>query len=158
MNDTSLVIDTDDDDEDDDISDISIISEEEEFKCQICASQFMTEKSLKIHRSQCAKSQKTREIKSTTSHAAGPAAVPEPEASTSTADAIVSEIIPSQVFPPKKKKTQKCDVCGKLFSQKGSLIRHFETIHKNFQMKKCNICDEIFYKLVELKRHKYKVS
>merc|ERR1711899_406777 len=86
MNDTSLVIDTDDDDDNYDGDDIinSDNSEEEtvieeEFKCQLCSSQFMTEKSLKIHRSQCAKLQKTREIKFKTSHTAGPAAaVPVP--------------------------------------------------------------------------------
>ena len=38
----------------------------EEFKCELCHSQFMTEKSLKIHTTQCAKSQKTPENKSTT--------------------------------------------------------------------------------------------
>ena len=186
MNDTSLVIDTDDDDDNYDGDDIinSDNSEEEtvteeEFKCQLCSSQFMTEKSLKIHRSQCAKLQKTREIKFKTSHTAGPAAaVPVPvsedrssntaaSSSTSSSAAATSsttggEIIPSQflVFPSpnrKKKKTQKCNVCGKLFSQKGSLTRHFETIHKNFQMKKCNLCDENFFKLVELKRHKHQI-
>merc|ERR1712062_645295 len=52
---------------------------QEEFKCQLCSSQFMTEKSLKIHRSQCTKSQKTREIKFKNSHTAGAAAaVPVP--------------------------------------------------------------------------------
>merc|ERR1719367_2220346 len=186
MNETSLVIDTDDDDDNYDGDDIinSDNSEEEtvteeEFKCQLCSSQFMTEKSLKIHRSQCAKLQKTREIKFKTSQTAGPpaAAVPVPvsennssnTAASSTSSSAVAtssttggEIIPSHflVFPSpnrKKKKTQKCNVCGKLFSQKGSLTRHFETIHKNFQMKKCNLCGENFFKLVELKRHKHQI-
>merc|ERR1712020_508500 len=104
MNDTSLVIDTDDDD-DDDISDNSEETVIEEFKCQLCGSQFMTEKSLKIHRSQCTKSQKTREINSTTTPAAvvgGPvSSVSEDEntASTSTAAAIGEMITSQQGFP-----------------------------------------------------------
>merc|ERR1711879_827136 len=116
MNDTSLVIDTDDDDDNYDGDDIinSDNSEEEtviqeEFKCQLCSSQFMTEKSLKIHRSQCAKSQKTREIKFKTSHTAGPAAqVPVPvsednssntRASSTSSNAVATSSTTGEIIP-----------------------------------------------------------
>ena len=83
-----LVLESDDDDNISDNSEETVI---EEFKCQLCASQFMTKKSLKIHRYQCEKAQKTREIKST------PPTVPE-ENVASTSTAATAREIARQVF------------------------------------------------------------
>ena len=53
----------------------------------------------------------------------------------------------------KKKQPVKCEFCDKIFSQKGSLKRHMETVHQKLKPHKCEECGEAFSRKYSLKIH-----
>ena len=53
-----------------------------------------------------------------------------------------------------KKRSFKCDICGKRFQKSSNRDRHYETVHckqKNYQ---CHICEKVFGRADNLARHK----
>ena len=50
-------------------------------------------------------------------------------------------------------KNQKCNFCGKLFSQEGSLQMHIHLIHEDDKDCNCKFCGKSFFDARNLKRH-----
>ena len=53
----------------------------------------------------------------------------------------------------KKKKSQKCKLCGKLFCDKGNLKKHFKYVNEKLKDYMCDICSKSFSRRDYLSRH-----
>ena len=51
----------------------------------------------------------------------------------------------------------KCEICGKSFSQAGVLKRHIDTVHERHKFYKCEICGKSFSQSGVLKKHINKI-
>ena len=51
------------------------------------------------------------------------------------------------------KKDYKCESCGKLFSEAGTLKKHMHTVHDGHKDHKCDSCGKSFTKLQSLEKH-----
>ena len=53
----------------------------------------------------------------------------------------------------KGKKTFKCEICDKKFSQKVNINIHYSSVHEGKKTFKCNICDKCFSRKIFMDRH-----